>query len=110
MSKPHPEETRLAGLVEALHARLDELLGRVAALESALGAPAPTPAAPPVEAPPPEPPPLDEATLYAIASAVAAYLGKKPHIRQIRLLGTPSWAQQGRVTIHASHALSVARD
>jgi methylmalonyl-CoA carboxyltransferase large subunit len=36
---------------------------------------------------------------------VAAFLGKKPHIRQIRLLGSAAWSQQGRVTIQASHAL-----
>jgi methylmalonyl-CoA carboxyltransferase large subunit len=40
-----------------------------------------------------------------IGAAIAAYLGKKPHIRQIRLLGTTGWAQQGRLTIQASHAL-----
>jgi methylmalonyl-CoA carboxyltransferase large subunit len=44
--------------------------------------------------------------LLVISAAVAAYLGKKPHIRQIRLVGTTAWAQQGRVTIQASHALS----
>jgi methylmalonyl-CoA carboxyltransferase large subunit len=48
---------------------------------------------------------LNEELLLVISSAIAAYLGKKPHIRQIRLLASPAWAQQGRVTIMASHAL-----
>jgi len=45
--------------------------------------------------------------VLVISAAVAAFLGKKPHIRQIRLLGSVAWAQQGRTTIQASHALSV---
>ena len=40
-----------------------------------------------------------------ISAAIAAFLGKKPHIRQIRLLGSAAWSQQGRLTIQASHAL-----
>ncbi len=49
---------------------------------------------------------LSEELLLVISAAIAAYLGKKAHIRQIRLVGTTAWAQQGRVTIQASHALS----
>jgi methylmalonyl-CoA carboxyltransferase 12S subunit len=43
----------------------------------------------------------------AIAAAVAAYLGKRPHIRQIRLLGSSAWAQQGRVSVQGSYSVSV---
>jgi methylmalonyl-CoA carboxyltransferase large subunit len=50
---------------------------------------------------------LSEELLLVISAAIAAFLGKKPHIRQIRLLGSAAWPQQGRVTIQASHALSV---
>jgi methylmalonyl-CoA carboxyltransferase large subunit len=50
---------------------------------------------------------LSEELVLVISAAVAAFLGKKPHIRQVRLLGTAAWAQQGRVTIQASHDLSV---
>jgi methylmalonyl-CoA carboxyltransferase large subunit len=49
---------------------------------------------------------LDEELIVTISAAIAAFLGKKPHIRQIRLIGSAAWAQQGRVTIQASHALS----
>jgi methylmalonyl-CoA carboxyltransferase 12S subunit len=48
---------------------------------------------------------IDEETVLVIASALAAFLGVKPHIRQIRLIRSGSWAHQGRATIHASHLL-----
>jgi methylmalonyl-CoA carboxyltransferase large subunit len=48
--------------------------------------------------------------LLAISAAVAAYLGKRPHIRAIRLLGSGAWAQQGRVFVQASHQLNVPHD
>ena len=57
---------------------------------------------------PPEPQPEPEITaeeLLAISGALAAYLGVRPHIRQIRLIGSRAWAQQGRVSIQASHRL-----
>jgi methylmalonyl-CoA carboxyltransferase large subunit len=50
---------------------------------------------------------LSEELILTITAAVAAYLGVKAHIRQIRLLDSPSWALQGRATIQASHALSI---
>ena len=48
--------------------------------------------------------PLSEELVLVISAAIAAFLGKRPHIRQIRLLGSAAWAQQGRLTIQASHA------
>lgn len=45
-----------------------------------------------------------------IAAVLAAHLGVKPHIRQVTLVGGSSWAQQGRVTIQASHRLAFQRD
>jgi methylmalonyl-CoA carboxyltransferase large subunit len=50
---------------------------------------------------------LTEELLVVLSAAVAAFLGKKAPIRQIRLLGSAAWAQQGRVSIQASHRLSV---
>jgi len=110
---------RLAEAVETLRQEVARLGQRLAALEAA----APSP---PIPLPQREeagksaaPPPtgkggagseaaegLSEEILLVIGAAVAAFLGKKPRIRQIRLLGTTAWAQQGRVTIQASHALS----
>jgi methylmalonyl-CoA carboxyltransferase large subunit len=43
--------------------------------------------------------------ILAISAAIAAYLGVEPHIRQIRLLHSHPWGQQGRVTIQASHRI-----
>ena len=55
-----------------------------------------------------EPAPDDEITeeiLTVISAAVAAFLGVRAHVRQIRLIRSPAWAQQGRVTIQGSHQL-----
>ena len=50
---------------------------------------------------------FSEELLLVISAAIAAYLGVKPHIRQIRLLSSHPWSQQGRVTIQAAHDLAV---
>ncbi len=47
--------------------------------------------------------------VLAIAAAVAAFLGKRASIHQIRLTGTTAWAQQGRATVQASHGVGVVR-
>ena len=73
----------------------DAMMARLAARVEAL------------EAAPRAPDAFDLETIYAISAAVAAYLGEKPHIRQIRLVGSTSWAQQGRATVQASHKLPV---
>jgi hypothetical protein len=48
--------------------------------------------------------------LAVIAAAVTSYLGKKVRIRSAKMLQSPyeivnPWAQQGRVSVQASHAL-----
>ncbi len=43
--------------------------------------------------------------LLAISAAVAAFLGKRATIHQIRLTGTTAWAMQGRATVQASHGI-----
>jgi methylmalonyl-CoA carboxyltransferase 12S subunit len=60
-----------------------------------------------IEKSPPAATELSEELLIAISAAVAAYLGVRPHIRQIRLLGAVPWSQQGRVTIQASRDFAV---
>src|SRR3954468_3738179 len=85
---------RLQAQVAELSKRLDGLDGR---RPEAVQAPAP------VEEPAPAA--LTEEQLLAIAAAIGAYLGVRVHIRQIRLLGTSAWSQQGRVSIQASHRL-----
>jgi methylmalonyl-CoA carboxyltransferase large subunit len=81
---------RIAEALEALRGEVARLSERVAALEGRA-------AKPPAEE-------VSEETVMVIAAAIAAFLGKRPHIRQIRLLRSDAWAQQGRATIQASHA------
>ena len=100
--------SRVVETVESLRQELARLGERVAALEKAVGSGSTTPLPPaPVSAPAPSPAAegLSEEIVLVISAAVAAFLGKKAPIRQIRLLGSAAWAQQGRVTIQASHAL-----
>ncbi|MDR3622025.1 MAG: hypothetical protein P4L85_21935 [Paludisphaera borealis] len=111
-----PETNGLADVLKALASIQNELakLGeRVAALESsahAKTATATTPAAAPsttTKAHADES--LSDELVLILGAAVAAFLGKKAHIRRIQVLGSTAWAQQGRVTIQASHALNTAR-
>ncbi|HTQ40042.1 MAG TPA: hypothetical protein VMJ32_13540 [Pirellulales bacterium] len=105
---------QLAESVEALRQEVARLTERTAALEKLAAAgktPPPTAAA--------NPPPrkelkqqhdaLTDELVIAISAAIAAYLGVQPHIRQIRLLHSHPWGQQGRVTIQASHRIAVQR-
>jgi methylmalonyl-CoA carboxyltransferase large subunit len=93
-----PPEVRDA--VAALREELNRLSTRIAALEAAVAAPSRD------GQQPQHAEEISEEVLAVISAAIAAYLGKKPHIRQVRLLGAAAWAQQGRVTIQASHALA----
>jgi methylmalonyl-CoA carboxyltransferase large subunit len=96
---------RLADTLEGLRKEVAHLNERVAALEAGAAnraAPAPAPQTAPVAEG------LSEEIVLVIGAAIAAFLGKKAHIRQIRLLDSPGWAQQGRATIQASHRLSRA--
>ena len=70
------------------------------------GTPAPHPSRPATGQPgTPVPQEISEEELTAISAAVAAYLGVRAHIRQIRLVSSRAWAQEGRVSIQASHQL-----
>jgi methylmalonyl-CoA carboxyltransferase 12S subunit len=59
------------------------------------------------QAAPPAPalPELTEEQMLAISAALAAYLGVRVRIREIRLISSSAWAKQGRVSIQASHIL-----
>src|SRR5262249_3436362 len=104
MKPESADGARVADALEALRRELARLGERVAALEAAAGV-RPAAVAPP--APPAAAEGLSEELVGVISAAVAAFLGKRPHIRQIRLLGSAAWAQQGRITVQASHALAV---
>ena len=90
----------LAALIEDMRTQLAALAERVAVLE-----PKAAPAAPAARVEEPPPPQISEEELTAISAALAAYLGVRAHIRQIRLLSSSRWAQEGRVSIQASHRL-----
>lgn len=101
-----PESNDLARLldaVESLRGEVARLSERLAAIEKA--APAQVGAASPEAVRPDEA--IAPELVFAISAAVAAFLGKRAHVRQIRLLGSAAWAQQGRVTVQASHRLEV---
>ena len=81
--------------VTDLEAQIAELTRRLADLEARGSAPAAAPA----------PSGITEEEVLAISAAVAAFLGVRAHIKQIRLVSSNAWAQQGRVSIQASHRL-----
>jgi TolA-binding protein len=72
-------------------------------------------AASPAQAPgKPEHPSVTPEIMSMIAAAVTEFLGKKVRIRSARMLQSPyevinPWAQQGRVSIQASHILAMGR-
>jgi methylmalonyl-CoA carboxyltransferase 12S subunit len=87
---------------EKLEARNEKLEARLQQLEHPASVAAPAA----VTAPPtPQEQPLSEEIMLVIAAAVAAYLGERTHIRVVRLVPSHAWAQQGRVSIQASHQL-----
>src|SRR5262249_47473471 len=96
------DAARLADTLQTLRKEGARLGERGAAREKGAGAGRP---APPAPAQPAEAEGLSEELVLVIGAAIAAYLGKKAHVRQIRLLGSAAWAQQGRVTVQASHVL-----
>jgi methylmalonyl-CoA carboxyltransferase large subunit len=109
----------LRATLQEVLAQLARLSERVAGLEelASMGGGESAPAAmiPAVKAPVVEPPAatssvaieagISEEEVLAISAALAAWLGVHAHIRQIRLIRTGAWAQQGRVTIQTSHRL-----
>ena len=99
----------MVSAIDDLRKQLASVSERLAKLEHSE---TPSLAAPPAKTPPepvhPAPEPASEITeeeLLAISGALAAYLGVQVHIRQIRLISSSTWAQQGRVSVQASHRL-----
>jgi len=102
---------KVSQILEELQAKLADLEARNQRLEARiqqLERPTPAPATPvsvAAAAPVPANAEISEETMLIIAAAVAAYLGERAHIRIVRLLPSHAWAQQGRVSIQASHHL-----
>jgi methylmalonyl-CoA carboxyltransferase large subunit len=101
------ELARLAESLEALRKEVARLGERVAALESVRSTEPGIPRQSASTAPLADG--ISEELLLVISAAIAAYLGKTVPIRQIRLLGSAAWSQQGRVTIQASHQEVLSR-
>jgi methylmalonyl-CoA carboxyltransferase large subunit len=102
----------LTAVIGELRAELAQLTARVTQLEKTVSVVAhDAPVAPAVSASkeqlpaPAEQETLPEEIVLVISAAIAAFLGKRAHIRQIRLVGSVPWAQQGRVTIQAARNL-----
>jgi methylmalonyl-CoA carboxyltransferase large subunit len=91
-------EKELKAILEQMGSDLAKLAARVARLEHGEEAPEPV-----VEPEPAVEEGIPEEILLAISAAVAAYLGERVHIRQIRLISSPAWAQVGRASVQASH-------
>jgi methylmalonyl-CoA carboxyltransferase large subunit len=105
MNSSEIEAQQLLQAVESLRQEVAQLSQRLAAYEQALPRPSAAAAAPARRDPRAEA--ISDELLLVISAAVAAYLGVKPHIRQIRLVRSSAWAQFGRMTVQASHALTV---
>jgi len=90
MQEPEPNATTLALFVE-MRAEIATLAQRVNTLELAAAKLAARPA------------PVSEEDMIAISAAVAAFLGVRARIRQVRLVHSSAWAQVGRMGTHASH-------
>jgi len=112
MTMASTTSAELAEALEALRAQMAEMAGRLEILEARQGGVKDAQAAavlPPAAAAPapsePAPAEISEEELLAISAAIGAFLGVRAHIRQIRLVSSNAWAQQGRVSIQASHRL-----
>jgi len=96
--------------IRSLEEKLEELGKRVDKLESMLATL--TKSAPSSSAKTEEPlvsTEISREVVLAISAAVAAFLGKRASIRQIRLTGETPWAMQGRATVQASHGIEFVR-
>ena len=108
MTETIPQE--MLSILEDIRNKLAALSVRVSNLEQPSVAPRAVAAAP-AAAPAPAAPvaetreTITEEELLAISGALAAYLGVRVHIRQIRLISSRAWASEGRVSIQASHRL-----
>ena len=95
----------LAATLEQLQAQIAAMSRHIEILEQRGEAAEPSRQAAPAVREDPVPADITEAELIAISAALGAYLGVRAHIRQIRLVSTAAWAQEGRVSIQASHRL-----
>ncbi len=87
--------------VTTLKNEITELRQRIEKLEALLAAARTTPPASPATGKQE----ISHEIVLAISAAVAAYLGKRATIRQIRLTSSNAWSAAGRATMQASHTI-----
>lgn len=98
------EQDKLLAVIDELRAEVRSLAARVAELEAREAvAGTPTTAAPSTTPPVAPADTVSEEEMLAISAAIAAFLGVRAKIRQVRLVHSATWAQVGRVHIQASH-------
>jgi methylmalonyl-CoA carboxyltransferase 12S subunit len=95
--------------IKSLEDEIQELRQRVEKLEALLAAHKATPGSDGVKPAAPLKQEIPTEIILAISAAVAAFLGKRASIRQIRLTGETPWAMQGRATVQASHGIDFVR-
>jgi methylmalonyl-CoA carboxyltransferase large subunit len=106
------DTTELRNALDDIRRSLCDLARRIERLESAattplttaVGGPAST-AVSPAAVSPAAGDDVSEEIMLVIAAAVAAFCGERAHLRQVRLISSQAWAQQGRVSVQASHRL-----
>ena len=105
------DTTELRGALDDIRRTLGELTRRIERLETASATALPTAGHAPtsIVMPPPAALPaaaeVSDEIMLVIAAAVAAFCGERAHLRQVRLISSHAWAQQGRVSVQASHRL-----
>lgn len=100
------DQDTLLAVIDELRAEVRSLVARVAELEGRAAAAGTTTAATPSTTSTVALAPADtvsEEEMLAISAAIAAFLGVRARIRQVRLVHSATWAQVGRVHIQASH-------
>jgi methylmalonyl-CoA carboxyltransferase large subunit len=94
MDQHLPADQELQALIAQMREQIAALNHRVNELELCVAGNQPSAATAP-----------SEEELLIIAAAVAAYLGVRASIRQVRLVHSSAWGQVGRIGVHASHRL-----
>jgi methylmalonyl-CoA carboxyltransferase large subunit len=105
------ETQSMTALLEEINQRLRDLDERLRSVEARFAPPLTAATAPVAPKQEPEEQ-IEPEILMVIAAAVAAFMGHKARIRRVRRSATPGmnpWAQQGRVSIQASHSVGWAR-
>lgn len=98
------DQDPVLAIIEGLRAEVRSLGARVGELEARLTAAARAEPAPVMATPAPViQGDISEEELLALSAAIAAFLGVRARIRNVRLVHSATWAQVGRVHIQASH-------